>query len=192
MGSERSYLGLPIINSPIVLYGPARKGNGYASQKTKTAVGNTLKRKEIGLLDLYDTLVMTQYHHIVIALHYVAIEEHYDKNAFDKALYAKANGLQNTQQNFARFELLIGSIETKGYNVRSAVYVDRNGSCFNGIYRLALCVWFQVKKIPAYMVKCSLHLPSVQDMKLRYGLSDGEYAQMEEAYQRMRVRLQEK
>ncbi len=152
----------------------------------------TSKRKEIALPDLYDTPVMTNYHHIVTALRYVAIEEHYGKNDFDKALYAKANGLHNTQQDFARFESLMRSIETKGYNARSAVYVDRNGNCFNGTHRLALCVWFRVKKIPAYMVKRSLNLPPVQDMKLRYGLSDGEYAQLEAAYQRMRERLQEK
>ena len=150
----------------------------------------TSPRKEISLPDLYDTPVMTNYHHIVTALRYVAIEEHYGKNNFGKALYAKANRLQNAQQDFVRFEALINSIETKGYNTRSAVYVDRNGNCFNGTHRLALCVWFRIKKIPAYMVKRNLNLPSVQDMKLRYGLSNEEYAQLEEAYQRMRERLQ--
>ena len=51
----------------------------------------TSEHKEIDLPDLYDTPVMTKYHHIVTALRYVAIEEHYGKNDFGKALYAKAN-----------------------------------------------------------------------------------------------------
>ena len=170
----------------------------HLKNKIKTAVGNlilqiykhTSKHTVIELSAFYDTPVMTKYHHIVTALRYVAVEEHFGENNFGKALYAKANHLQNTQQDFARFEALIGSIETKGYDKRYGLYVDLDGNCFNGTHRLALCVWFGVTDIPVYIVKRHLNQPSVQEMKAYYGLSDQDYEQLEQAYRRMRERIQ--
>ena len=164
----------------------------------KVAFGNlvlqiykfTSKHSVMKLSEFYDTPVMTKYHHIVTALRYVAVEEHFGENDFGKALYAKANRLQNVQQDFARFQTLIGSIETKGYDMRCGIYVDLDRNCFNGTHRLALCVWFGVAEIPVYMVKRHLKQPSVQDMKAYYRLSDQDYEQLEQAYRRMRERIQ--
>ena len=44
--------------------------------------------------------------------------------------------------------------------------------------------------IPAFMVKRRLRMPDLQRMKAHYQLSEQEYIQLEETYQRMRARLQ--
>ena len=150
------------------------------------------KRKMIDLADLFDTPTMTKYHHTLVALRYAAVEEHYGQNDFGKELYITANRWENDaalQADLDRFDALIKSIETKGYDMKSIIYVDMDGNCFNGTHRLALCAWFGIKKIPAYMVKRHLKVPTVQEMKAHYRLSDEGYAQLEGAYQRMYARV---
>lgn len=148
------------------------------------------KRKEINLLQLYDTPVMTKYHHIVSALRYAAIEELYGENNFGKALYLKANRMTNPETAFDRFHTLIHSIKTNGYNAKYGIYLDMNNNCFNGTHRLAVCIWLGMTAIPAFMVKRRLRMPDLQRMKAHYQLSEQEYIQLEETYQRMRARLQ--
>ena len=153
------------------------------------------KRSVMNLSEFYDTTEMTKYHHIVTALRYVAIEEHYGENDFGKALYIKSNHFDNNvalQKDLDRFDALINSVETKGYDMRSAIFVDLNGNCFNGTHRLALCVWLGMEKIPVFIVRRHLKQSSVQSMKTYYQLSDEDYDRLEQAYQRMRGRLQKK
>lgn len=150
------------------------------------------KRMVIELSMLFDTPVMTKYHHVLSALRYIAVEEYYGKNNFGRELYVKANCFENDtvmQEDLDRFHSLISSIERNGYDMRSVIYVDRNRNCFNGTHRLALCVWFGVEKIPAYMLKRYLKLPTVQDMKASYQLNDESFARLEKAYQRMYERV---
>ena len=155
----------------------------------------TSKRTIIQLSELFDTPTMTKYHQILSALRYVAVEEYYGQNEFGKELYITANRWENDaalQADLDRFDALIKSIETNGYDMKSIIYMDRNRNCFNGTHRLALCAWFGIKKIPAYMVKRHLKVPTVQEMKAHYRLSDEGYAQLEGAYQRMYARIHNK
>lgn len=153
----------------------------------------TSKRTVMDLSAFYDTPVMTKCHHIVSALRYAAVEEHYGQNDFGKALYVKANHFDDSaalQADSDRFDTLINSIETKGYDMRSAIHVDLDGNCFNGTHRLALCVWFETEKVPVFVIKRHLKHPSVQDMRAYYRLSDQDYHRLEQTYQRMRERVQ--
>ena len=155
----------------------------------------TAKRTIITLSQLFDTATLTKYHQILSALRYVAVEEYYGQNDFGKELYITANRWENDaalQADLDRFDALIKSIETKGYDSKSIIYVDRNNNCFNGTHRLALCVWFGIEKIPAYAVKRRLNQPTIQEMKAYYRLSDEEYAKLEAAYQRMYARVHNK
>lgn len=153
----------------------------------------TSRRSVMELSALFDTPTMTKGHHIISALRYVAVEEYYGQNVFGKALYIKANHFDSDaamQKDLERFDALIKSIETKGYDMRSGVFVDLDGKCFNGTHRLALCVWFGVKKIPVFIVNRHLKQSSVADLRVYYQLSDEDYQRLEQAYQRMRERLQ--
>ena len=153
----------------------------------------TSKRSVMELSALFDTPTMTKNHHIVTALRYVAVEAYYGQNDFGKALYIRANCFDSDaemQKDLERFDALIKSIETKGYDMRSGVFVDLDGKCFNGTHRLALCVWFGVKKIPVLIINRHLTQLSVAEMKSYYNLSDEDYQRLEQAYQRMRERLQ--
>jgi len=155
----------------------------------------TSKRKVIDLAELFDTPVMTKYHHTLVALRYVAVENYYGENDFGKDFYITANRWESDaalQADLDRFDALIKSIETKGYDTKSIIYVDLDGNCFNGTHRLALCAWFGIDKIPAYIVKRHLKTPTVQQMKAHYRLSDEGYAQLEAAYQRMYTRIHNK
>ena len=153
------------------------------------------KRKMIDLADLFDTPTMTKYHHTLVALRYAAVEEHYGENDFGRQLYITANRWENDaalQADLERFDALIQSIETNGYNNKSVIYVDMDGNCFNGTHRLALCIWFGIGKIPAYLVKRHLKVPTVEEMKDHYRMSDEGYGQLEEVYHRMYARLHNK
>lgn len=152
----------------------------------------TSKRTVMKLTELFDTPVMTRYHHIVSALRYVAVEEHYGENDFGKNLYITSNHYENDaamQTDLAHFDALIKSIETKGYNMSSTIYTDLDKNCFNGTHRLALCAWFGVEQIPAYIVRRHLKTPTIQEMKIYYRLSDEDFAKLEAAYQRMYARI---
>lgn len=153
------------------------------------------KRTIINLSELFDTPTMTKYHQILSALRYVAVEEYYGQNDFGKALYIAANRWESDaalQADLDRFDALIKSIETKGYDMKSIIYVDQNNNCFNGTHRLALCAWFGVEKIPAYIVKRQLNQPTIPEMKEYYQLSDADFAKLEAAYQRMYARIHNK
>lgn len=155
----------------------------------------TSKRVMVSLIDLFDTPTITKYHHIVSALRYVLVENYYGENDFGRDLYNAAGNWKNDadlQANLVRFDTLIKSIEINGYDTKSLIYVDIDGNCFNGTHRLALCAWFEVKQIPAYLIKRHLKVPTVQQMKLNYHLSDEGYAQLEAAYQRMYTRIHNK
>ena len=155
----------------------------------------TSKRTIVDLAQLFDTPTMTKYHQILSALRYVAVEEHYGQNDFGKELYITANRWESDtalQADLDRFDTLIKSIETKGYNMKSTIYVDLNNNCFNGTHRLALCAWFGINKIPAYVVKRQLNQPTIEEMRAYYRLSDEAYAQLEAAYQRMYTRIHNK
>lgn len=155
----------------------------------------TSKRAAIELTQLFDTPVMSKYHHIVSALRYVAVEEHYGENDFGKALYIAANHYENDtaqQEDLSRFQALIKSIETKGYDSKSTIYIDLDKNCFNGTHRLALCAWFGVERIPAAIVRRHLKQPTVPEMKAYYRLSDENFATLEAAYQRMYARIHNK
>ena len=155
----------------------------------------TSKKSMVALADLFDTPSMTKYHQILSVLRYVAVENYYGENDFGRKLYITANRWGNEaalQGDLDRFDKLIKSIETKGYDMNSIIYVDRNNNCFNGTHRLALCVWFGIEKIPAYIVKRQLKQPTIQEMRAYYCLSDEEYTQLEAAYQRMHARIHSK
>lgn len=163
----------------------------YSSLATKI-YQLTSKRAVMDLSAFYDTPMMTKSHHIVTALRYVAIEERYGENDFGKSLYITANHFENAaamQKDLDNFDALIKSIETKGYDMNSVIYVDLNGTCFNGTHRLALCVWFGIEKIPVYIVKRHLKTQTIQEMREYYQLSEQDYERLESAYQRMRERL---
>lgn len=151
---------------------------------SKKEITNTFK--------FFNTNKMTKFHHIVAALRYVAIEEYYGKNDFGMQLYISANHWENQKQlekDLERFNSLIKSIETNGYDMNSKLYRDLDGNCFNGTHRLALCAWFGIKKVPVAIVKKHLKTKSVAEMKKYYNLSDEDYNRLEKAYQRMRNRL---
>lgn len=153
----------------------------------------TSKRTVMETSKLYDTPNMTKYHHIVSALRYVAVEEHYGENDFGKTMYINANHWENDsalQEDLYRFDTLISSIETKGYDMNSAIYVDLDGNCINGTHRLALCAWFGIKEIPVIKIKRHLKPKTIQEMKLYYELSDEDFSRLESAYERMCKRLQ--
>ena len=155
----------------------------------------TAKRTIITLSQLFDTPTLTKYHQILSALRYVAVEEYYGQNDFGKGLYIAANHWENDaalQADLDRFDALIKSIETNGYDMKSAIYVDRNKNCFNGTHRLALCAWFGIEKIPAYVVNRKLNQPTISKMKEYYRLSDTDYAKLQEAYGRMYDRIHNK
>lgn len=140
----------------------------------------------------FDTPKMSKYHHIVSALRYVAIEEYYGENDFGMQLYIKANQWKNQkhlEKDLERFNSLIKSIETKGYNMNSEIYTDLDDNCFNGTHRLALCAWFGIKEIPVAIVNRHLKTKTIKEMKKYYNLSDEEFTHLEKAYQRMRNRL---
>ena len=155
----------------------------------------TSKRRMIALAELFDTPTMTKYHHTLVALRYAAVENYYGENDFGREFYITANRWQNDaalQADLERFDALIKSIETKGYDMKSIIYVDLDGNCFNGTHRLALCAWFGIEQIPAYMVKRHLKVPTVEEMKAHYRLTDESYGQLEAAYQRMYARIHNK
>lgn len=155
----------------------------------------TSKRADVELSQLFDTPTMTKYHQIISALRYLAVEEYYGQNDFGREFYITAIHWENDaawQVELDRFDALIKSIETKGYDMKSIIYVDRNYNCFNGTHRLALCAWFGIEKIPAYIVNRQLNQPTVEEMKAYYRLSDDSYAQLEAAYQRMYARIHNK
>ena len=154
----------------------------------------TAKKSVMPTLKFYDTPHMTKYHHIVSALRYVAVEEYYGKNDFGMTLYKTANRWENEkalQEDLDRFYALIQSIEKKGYDMNSSIYVDLDGNCFNGTHRLALCVWFGVKEMPVMTIKRHLKTETIAQMKEYYRLSDEDYQRLEGAYQRMREKLSE-
>ena len=150
------------------------------------------KKELTDIATLYDTQAMTKGHHVVSALRYVAVEEYYGQNNFGKNLYIKANKWESEKachEDLARFDALIKSIEANGYRNDSAIYVDANGNCFNGTHRLALCAWFGIRQIPVVHVQRKLNVSTVSDLKEHYRLSDEEFEQLQQAYQRMRARL---
>lgn len=154
----------------------------------------TAKKDVMKMAELYDTPTMTRYHHIVSALRYVAVEEHYGKNDFGKDLYIHANHWESEkalQEDLERFDVLIRSIETKGYDSNSAIFVDLNRNCFNGTHRLALCAWFGIKEIPVKIIGRRLKTKSMAEMKAYYHLSEEDYGRLEAAYQRMRANFSE-
>ena len=152
----------------------------------------TSKHTKIKISELFDTPTMTKYHHIVVALRYIAVEEYFGENNFGKDIYVKANhweGEELIASELARFEKLLRSVETHGYNDKFKIYVDLNGVCFNGTHRLALCAWFGVREIPAIIVRRRLNVETVEQAKNYFNLSEEEYRLLEEAYARMYARI---
>ena len=148
----------------------------------------TSKKAFIKTKDLFDTPNMTKYHHVLSALRYLALEEYYGENDFGISFYIKANqfGTQEAaNEDIGRYKKLIKSIEERGYDKKSYIYVDKNGTCFNGTHRLALCCYFNIKELPAVLVKRRLNSPTVKQMQKHYGLSDEEFSVIEDAYKRM-------
>lgn len=155
----------------------------------------TSKCADVELSQLFDTPTMKKYHQILSALRYVAVEEYYGQNNFGREFYITANRWENDaalQADLDRFDALIKSIETKGYDMKSIIYVDRNNNCFNGTHRLALCAWFGIEKIPAYIVNRQLNQPTISEMQEYYRLSDEDFAKLEAAYERMYERIHNK
>ena len=151
------------------------------------------ERKMVDTVTLFDTPTMTRYHHIVSALRYVAVEEYYGLNNFGKALYINANQWESDaalQEDLDKFDALIKSIESRGYDTDSSIYVDLDGNCINGTHRLALCAWFQVRQMPMITIKRHLKPSTIQQMREHYRLSDEDFRRLEDAYGRMRERLQ--
>lgn len=146
----------------------------------------------VDTVSLFDTPTMTRYHHIVSALRYVAVEEYFGLNNFGKTLYINANQWENEkalQEDLDKFDALIKSIESHGYDSDSAIYVDLDGNCINGTHRLALCAWFGVRQMPVITIKRHLKPSTIQQMREHYRLSDEDFQRLEEAYGRMRERL---
>ena len=169
----------------------AKKVYGFFAVKLYKMTG---KKGMVPTLEFYDTPTMTKYHHIVSALRYVAVEEYYGKNDFGMTLYKTANRWESEkalQEDLDRFYALIHSIETKGYDMNSSIYVDLDGNCFNGTHRLALCAWFGVKEMPVMTVKRHLKTQTIPEMKEYYRLSEDDFQRLECAYQRMREKLSE-
>lgn len=137
---------------------------------------------------LFDTPRMTKYHHIVSALRYVAIEEHYGINDYGKMMYRTANHFESDEEaikDIERFNALICSIETKGYDMSSKIYVDLDGNCINGTHRLALCAWFGVQKVPVVIIRRHLKPKTISELKEYYRLNDEDFRRLEDAYQKM-------
>jgi len=153
----------------------------------------TSKKVFMETAELYDTPNMTKYHHIVSALRYAAVEEYYQCNDFGRELYMRSNHYESDeakQEDLNKFETLISSIENKGYDMNSAIYVDLDKNCINGTHRLAICVWFGIKKIPAKIIKRHIKSSTIQEMKDYYNLSDEDFNRLEKVYQRMREQIQ--
>lgn len=151
---------------------------------SKTTITSTSK--------FFNTKKMTKYHHLVAALRYVAIEEYYGKNDYGMELYRKANkweSQKHLEKDLEKFNSLIKSIETKGYNMNSKIYMDLDENCFNGTHRLAVCAWFGIKEVPVVNVKRHLKTKSIDEMREYYNLSDEDYKRLERAYQSMRDKL---
>lgn len=100
--------------------------------------------------ELFTTPQMSKFHHPLVALRYLAIENYFNENDFGLDLYSKIGMKYLTQkemnEDIDRFVALINSFQNYGYN-GSPLIMDKRGNVVNGTHRLALCAYYSVPTV---------------------------------------------
>lgn len=98
-----------------------------------------------------------------IIVRLLAIEEYYNENDYGFAYYNKMQNLR-VRKGYSlhakkRFEKLIKSVESQGYDVSSEIIVDRNLHLLDGSHRIALAIYH---KIPYVKIRILNKVQNVQ------------------------------
>ena len=108
------------------------------------------KKEYINIRDLFKSEEMSQYHHPLVCLRYLAIQNYYgiNKDGFKIYLSSGKYRLNNSElkKDQKAFVQLIKSFEKCGYN-GSPIIMDVYGNIYNGTHRLALCIWTGIETI---------------------------------------------
>ena len=108
-----------------------------------------IKRREwVPVEDLYTTRVMTRFHHPLVALRYMFIENYYGENDFGMDVYKNCLKRYMTEEQINKdvssFISLIQSFEEKGY-MGTPLIIDRNCNVVNGTHRFGSLHIFEGK-----------------------------------------------
>ena len=125
-----------------------------------TAYRVLYKKQKITLQQIFDTETITRYQHVSITLRYLYIESYFssDKTGIElyknahKNYYRYVNKFYDEEKDINEFNALIESIKEKGYDSNSVMYIDKNGNLYNGAHRMAICAYFGIKDLYAYIV----------------------------------------
>ncbi|MCR5482412.1 MAG: hypothetical protein K6F52_06420 [Clostridia bacterium] len=155
------------------------------------------KTEEVPLTDLFETVEASKYHHIVVALNYIAFEKYYGDSEDGWEFYKSAlrkyirDDSQFDSKWHEQFVTLAESFAEKGYDKRSLLFVDSDNNCINGTHRLALCVRHGVETVSILRIKRKLIPPTWKEQLDTYGLDEEGRARILDAYRKMYAKLKQ-
>ena len=86
-----------------------------------------------------------------IPVRLLAIENYFKKNNVGYSIYKKAialhSSVETADKRLIRFIDLISSWDKHGYDTTSVIKIDQDNNVFDGVHRLALAYYFEIKEI---------------------------------------------
>ena len=151
------------------------------------------KKTAISVNTLFNTEIMSRFHHPLVALRYLAIENYFKENVMGFDLYRNIGSGYISEaemdKDIERFIALIKSFESNGYN-GSPLIMDKTGNIVNGTHRLALLIYFSIPTVnvcTGFIVRESAGSATAAIKRL--GIGNLNIEQLEEAYHRIYVKL---
>lgn len=152
------------------------------------------ERERVTLSELFEAEQMSKFHHPIVALRYLAVQNHYGENTDGFDLYMRANKAnlsdEEAQKDKKLFQDLIKSFENSGYN-GSPLIMDVESNIYNGTHRLAICIYQGVREVNV----CKGFKPGEElnlDVALsRLSLDEELRERLELAYKDMKEKLDE-
>lgn len=154
------------------------------------------KSSELEIKKLFVSDTMELYHHVSVALRFIYIDGYINKKQeymqyyidAHKNYYRYLNKYYDEERDVNNFNKLIESFLSKGYDTKSALYLDLDGNVYNGAHRLALCIYLGKKVVTVKRINRHVMLPTVEECISIYN-TEGIEVQLKKAYDTIKTKI---